>query len=79
MCSSMKLTRPNSSSSEFCSGVAVSSSLLRARKRLLQGVGDDVRRLVDVAQAMRFVDDDEVPRESHERQPPWSGRTGRSR
>ena len=26
-CSSMKLTRPNSSSSEFCSGVAVSSSL----------------------------------------------------
>ena len=26
-CSSMKLTRPNSSSREFCSGVAVSSSL----------------------------------------------------
>ena len=57
----MKLTSPYSSSSEFCSGVAVRRACAVPGQRLLQRVGDDVGRLVDVPQAMRFVDDHEVP------------------
>jgi len=34
---------------------------VNARQRLLEGLGDDVAGLVDVAQAMRFVEDDQVP------------------
>ena len=57
----MKLTSPNSSSSEFCSGVAVRSSLCASCKGLLECVRDDVGRLVDIAQPVRFIDDDEIP------------------
>ena len=31
------------------------------RQRRLEGLGDDVAGLVDVAQAMRFVEHDQVP------------------
>ena len=58
----MMLTSPYSSSSEFWSGVAVSSSLRRSCQRVLERVGDHVRRLVDVPQPVRFVDHDQVPR-----------------
>ena len=34
---------------------------MNARQRLLEGLGDDVAGFVDVAQAMRFVEDDQVP------------------
>ena len=34
---------------------------VNARQRLLEGLGDDVAGFVDVAQAMRFVEDDQVP------------------
>ena len=30
-------------------------------ERLLKGVGDDIRRLVDVAKAVGLVDDDKIP------------------
>ena len=58
----MTLTRPNSSSSEFCSGVAVSSSFGQRAVASAMLRGDLVGRLVDVPQAMGFVDDHHVPR-----------------
>ncbi len=34
---------------------------MNVRQRLLEGLGDDVAGLVDVAQAMRFVEHDQIP------------------
>jgi len=46
----MKLTRPNNSSREFWSGVAVSSNLRLSVSASLSVVGYDIRRFVNISQ-----------------------------
>ena len=58
----MKLTSPNSSSKRILQRRRREQQLVLAGQRQLERVGDDVRRLVDVAQPVRFVDDHQVPR-----------------
>ena len=60
-CSSMKLTRPNNSSKEFCKGRRRKQQFGNVFQRRLQRVGDDVARLVDVAQPVCLIDDHKVP------------------
>ena len=63
MCSSSTLTSPYSSSRSFCKRRGGQEHQRTAPDGLLDGVGDLVLGLVDVAEPVRLVDDHEVPRD----------------
>ena len=53
--------------------------LRRVGKRALEGLADAVVRPVDVAQPMRFVDDDQIPGNDHQLVGIAARQTGRSK
>ena len=57
----MSVERPYNSRREFCSGVAVRSSLRQSSRGPTDSLANLVARTVGVAQLVGLVDDDEVP------------------